>query len=51
LNIPGDYSFESAYITNIAKRAVQNLVHASGSKKEAEFEKKLWFKKNEIYSY
>jgi len=49
--IRGDYSFESAYITNIAKRAVQNLVHASGSKKEAEFEKKLWFKKNEIYSY
>lgn len=49
--IRGDHSIESAYIANVGKRTIQNLIHASGNKEEAEFEKKLWFRKGEIYSY
>jgi len=49
--IRGDYSSESAYSANLEKRTIRNLVHASGSKEEAEFERKLWFKEEEIYSY
>lgn len=49
--IRGDYSIDSAFNANVGKRTVQNLIHASGSKEEAGFEKKLWFKKGEIYSY
>jgi len=49
--IRGDYSLESAYQANSELRTIRNLIHASGSKEEAEFEKKLWFKRSEIYSY
>jgi len=49
--IRGDYSLDSAYISNLQRRTTQNVIHASGSKEEAEFEKKLWFKKSEIYSF
>ncbi|MBU0572400.1 nucleoside-diphosphate kinase [Patescibacteria group bacterium] len=47
----GDYSLESAYNANVSKRTIRNLVHASGTKEEAVFERKLWFKEEEIYSY
>ncbi len=49
--IRGDYSFESAMGSNLAKRSTKNLIHASGSVEEAEFETKLWFRENEIYDY
>lgn len=49
--IRGDYSLDSSFDANVQKRTVRNLIHASGSREEAEFEKKLWFKKGEIYSY
>jgi nucleoside-diphosphate kinase len=49
--IRGDFSLDSGLQANIHKRTTQNIVHASGSKEEAEFERKLWFKENEIYSY
>ena len=49
--IRGDFSLDSAYDSNLQKRTTRNIIHASGSVKEAEFEKKLWFKKGEIYSY
>ncbi len=49
--IRGDYSLDSAYESNIAKRTTKNLVHASGTIEEAKFERKLWFKEEEIYSY
>ncbi len=49
--IRGDFSLDSAYESNVAKRTTRNLVHASGTKEEAEFERKLWFKEEEIYSY
>lgn len=49
--IRGDFSLESAFTANVEGRTVRNLIHASGSLKEAKFEKKLWFKRKEIYKY
>ncbi|HJX59384.1 MAG TPA: nucleoside-diphosphate kinase [Patescibacteria group bacterium] len=49
--IRGDFSLDSAYDSNLQKRTTRNIIHASGSVKEAKFEKKLWFKRGEIYSY
>jgi nucleoside-diphosphate kinase len=37
--------------SNIRKRTTRNLVHASGNKEDANFERKLWFKEEEIYNY
>jgi nucleoside-diphosphate kinase len=42
---------DSPFLSNTLKRPVKNLIHASGDKKEAELEKKLWFKEDEIHSY
>jgi nucleoside-diphosphate kinase len=49
--IRGDFALDSAYLSSIQKRTTQNVVHASGSVPEAEFERKLWFKEGEIYTY
>lgn len=49
--IRGDLSIESAMGSNLEKRSTRNLIHASGSVEEADFEKQLWFKKSEIYAY
>ncbi len=49
--IRGDYSYDSAMESNIRKRTTRNLVHASGNKEDANFERKLWFKEEEIYNY
>jgi nucleoside-diphosphate kinase len=47
--IRGDYSLDSAIAANQRGRTIYNLVHASGSVEEAEFEIALWFKPNEIF--
>jgi nucleoside-diphosphate kinase len=49
--ITGDYSFDSSAAANSALRPIRNLVHASGNKKEAEFEINLWFSKKELFDY
>ena len=49
--IRGDYSIDSPILANQAGRAVKNLVHASGTPEEAEFERKLLFHEDEISSY
>lgn len=49
--IRGDLSFDSSALANVQKRAIKNLVHASGSKEEAEYEIPLWFSAEEIFSY
>jgi nucleoside-diphosphate kinase len=49
--IRGDYSFDSPLLSNTRGRSVYNLIHASGNKKEAEFERQLWFRESEINSY
>ena len=49
--IRGDFALDSAFESNLQKRTTQNIVHASGTVEEAECERKLWFKEEEIYSY
>lgn len=49
--IRGDFALDSAYLSNMQKRTTRNIIHASGNKEEAEFEKKLWFKQDEIFEY
>jgi nucleoside-diphosphate kinase len=49
--IRGDYSFDSSFLANNAKRAIINLIHASGELDEAKYEIPLWFSKDEIVSY
>lgn len=49
--IRGDFSYDSSYLANTAQRAIKNLVHASGTVEEAEYEIPLWFSKEEIVSY
>ncbi|GIW67566.1 MAG: nucleoside-diphosphate kinase [Candidatus Parcubacteria bacterium] len=49
--IRGDFSIDNPLLANLEKRPIKNLVHASGNKKEAEYELKLWFKKDELIKY
>ncbi len=49
--IRGDLGTDSSYAANSTFRAVQNLVHASGDKKEVENEINLWFEEEEIINY
>ncbi|OGY23247.1 MAG: nucleoside-diphosphate kinase [Candidatus Woykebacteria bacterium RBG_13_40_15] len=49
--IRGDFSTDSPAYANAEKRGVENIVHVSGSKEEAEFEEKLWFHESEIHTY
>ncbi|MBS3116270.1 nucleoside-diphosphate kinase [Candidatus Woesearchaeota archaeon] len=49
--IRGDYAHHSYEYTDKKGIAIKNLVHASGSKKEAEEEITLWFSEKEIHSY
>lgn len=49
--IRGDFSTDSAAYANDEKRGVSNLLHVSGSIEEANFEKSLWFTKEETHSY
>ncbi len=46
--IRGDYSIDSPLLANLQKRPIKNLIHASGNLKEAKYELKLWFKKDEL---
>ena len=48
--IRGDYHYDSADLANFGKRAVENIVHSSGSEEEAKFEIGLWFKNDELFS-
>lgn len=49
--IRGDYSDDTPIKANAEKRAIKNLVHASGDKQEAEFEINLWFSSEELHAY
>ncbi len=49
--IRGDFTIDSYEIADLDNRAVRNLIHASGSKEEAEKEIKVWFKPEEIINY
>ncbi|MDD5068695.1 MAG: nucleoside-diphosphate kinase [Candidatus Pacebacteria bacterium] len=49
--IRGDYVLDSYAMADTDGRAVRNLIHASGSVKEAEDEIKHWFKTDELFKY
>lgn len=49
--IRGDFADDDILTANKEKRAVRNLVHASGNEEEAENELKLWFKNEELHDY
>lgn len=49
--IRGDFTLDSYSIADTDDRAIRNLVHASGTVKEAEKEIKVWFKPKEILRY
>ena len=49
--IRGDYSLDSYRMSDADSRAIRNLVHASGSVKEATDEINHWFKKDEVFDY
>lgn len=50
-SIRGDFAHQSKNAANATGKAVANLVHASGNKKEAEYEVNLWFDKDELFDY
>lgn len=49
--IRGDYVLDSYQVSDLGGRSVRNLVHASGSVKEAEDEISLWFRPEELVKY
>jgi len=49
--IRGDYVLDSYQMADTDKRAVRNLVHASGSVAEAENEIKHWFEPKDVIEY
>jgi nucleoside-diphosphate kinase len=49
--IRGDFSIDSPALANAEKRAVHNLVHASGNAEEAANEIQLWFSPEELHDY
>lgn len=49
--IRGDLSFDSYGLADASGRPIQNLIHASDSKENAEREIKIWFSDKELYPY
>ncbi|MBI2054807.1 MAG: nucleoside-diphosphate kinase [Candidatus Sungbacteria bacterium] len=49
--VRGDFSVDSPALANANRRAIHNLIHASGNLAEARNELKMWFKKNQIHVY
>ncbi|MDE1941240.1 MAG: nucleoside-diphosphate kinase [Patescibacteria group bacterium] len=49
--IRGDFTIDSYRMSDQDGRAVRNIVHASGSVKEAADEIAHWFKKEELFNY
>lgn len=49
--IRGDFVLDSYEMSDIAERCIRNLIHSSGSVKEANDEIKHWFKDEELINY
>jgi nucleoside-diphosphate kinase len=49
--IRGDFALDSYRMSDVDARSVRNLIHASGSVKEAQAEIPFWFKKEELVDY
>ncbi|QQG42614.1 MAG: nucleoside-diphosphate kinase [Candidatus Giovannonibacteria bacterium] len=49
--IRGDFSIDTPSAANVEKRAIKNIVHASGNEEEAAHEIEHWFAPEEIHDY
>jgi len=49
--IRGDFAHVSFAHADQQNKAIENLIHASGSAEEAQLETALWFKERELHSY
>mgnify|MGYP001599270592 CR=1 FL=1 len=49
--IRGDFSVDTPSAANVEKRAIKNIVHASGNAQEARHEIEHWFAPEEIHDY
>jgi nucleoside-diphosphate kinase len=49
--IRGDFMIDSYDLSNLDKRALRNIVHASSSVEEAEKEIPIWFQEEEVCEY
>jgi len=49
--VRGDYTIDSYALADRDNRAVKNLVHASANQFDSDYETKVWFNDNEIFSY
>jgi nucleoside-diphosphate kinase len=49
--IRGDFSVDSPTLANAQKRALRNVVHASGDESEAAHELQHWFEEKELHDY
>ena len=49
--IRGDFSHDTYALSNEQKRPLRNLIHASGSVDEANYEIPLWFNDKELHEY
>jgi nucleoside-diphosphate kinase len=49
--VRGDYTVDSYALADSGNRAVRNLVHASSSQFDSEYEIKVWFSEKEVISY
>ncbi len=49
--IRGDFALDTYQLADGLERPIQNLIHASGSVKEAEREIKVWFKPEELHAW
>lgn len=49
--VRGDFSHETYVMADAKGRPIQNLIHASGTKEEAEREIKVWFMPKELHAY
>jgi nucleoside-diphosphate kinase len=49
--VRGDYTVDSYALADQGNRAVRNLIHASSSQFDSDYEIDVWFGKNELFSY
>jgi len=49
--VRGDFAHQTKASSEVSKKAVMNLVHASGNSEEAKYEVELWFGTSELFDY
>ncbi len=49
--IRGDFTHQSFAYSDLKKKSLKNVIHSSGNAKEAGYEIRLWFSKEELHDY